>query len=110
MLIDNPIDDKIVYKASLFSIYTGLRFSAIESVQWKHLEYSKELDAWYLYFIDPKPERMMKHFIGHQAVELLGERGADDEKIFGDIDYINTWKLVKRVVQESRDSQENHLS
>jgi len=95
-LIDNPIRDEIVYKASLFAIYTGLRFSAVAALQWKHLEFSKELNSWYLYLIDPKPNRPMKHFISQQAVDLLGSKGNGEAYIFPDLDYIRTWSLVKK--------------
>jgi len=36
-LIDYPIKDETVYRASLFAIYTGVRFSAVAALQWKHL-------------------------------------------------------------------------
>ena len=53
-LKSTPIEDEIICKASLFAILTGLRFGAIQSLKWNHLEYSKQLDAFYLYFIDLK--------------------------------------------------------
>jgi integrase len=95
-LIDNPINDDTVYRSSLFAIYTGLRFSAVAALEWKHIEYSTDLKTWYLYFIDPKPDRTMKHFVSQQAIDLLGQRGMDNQKVFEDIDYIHTWKLVKQ--------------
>jgi integrase len=80
-------DDDLVRRASFFAILTGLRFGAIKSLQWKHLEYSKELESWYVQFIDPKPNRPIRHFIAHQAVELLGPRGEHDDPIFPEFRY-----------------------
>lgn len=94
-----PIDDPIVYKASLFAILTGLRFGAIQSLKWSALEYSKQLDAFYLYFIDPKPQRPIKHFVSKQAVELIGERKADNEFIFPDLIYSRTREQLKNWLQ-----------
>lgn len=94
-LVDHPLKDDLVYRASLFAIYTGLRFSAVAALQWKHLEFSRELNSWYLYLIDPKPNRPMKHFISQHAVDLLGSRACDNDFTFPGMDYIRTWKLVK---------------
>ena len=87
----------MMYRASMFAIMTGLRFGAIQSLKWKELEYSNELDAWYFYFIDPKPKRPLKHFISKQSVELLGERKEEYLNVFPGLrysrmrDYLKDW-------------------
>lgn len=89
------IEDDTVYRASLFAILTGLRFSAIQSLKWGELEYSKNLASWYFYFVDPKPQRSVKHFIGQQAVDLLGERKDNAAFIFPDLSYSRTRDRLK---------------
>jgi integrase len=90
MLMNDAFDDPLVYKASLLSILTGLRFGSIAILKWKYLQYSTELDTWYFYFIDPKTQQTIKQYISQQAVDLLEERGEGDALIFPDLDYHRT--------------------
>ncbi len=97
-----PGDDGI-RQVSFFAILTGLRFGAIQSLRWKHLEFSKEQNSWYVQFIDPKPNRPIKHFISSQAVELLGKPDESDSPIFPDLVYsrippkLSEWLIVARL-------------
>lgn len=96
LLLDNPIDDGLVFRSSIFALLTGFRFSALKILQWKNLHYSKRLDSWYVHFVDPKPGRSFKHFISHQAVAILGEKGAGEKWIFEGLDYHRTRAGLKK--------------
>lgn len=95
LLKKTQIKDEVIYRAGLFAILTGLRFGAIQSLTWEELEYSEELKSWYFYFIDPKPNRPVKHFISQQAVDLLGDRKDSKEKVFRELTYHRTRDSLK---------------
>lgn len=90
-----PCQDPLVYRASMFSILTGLRFGAVEILRWKHLHFARKQGSWYFLIIDPKPKRPFKHFISQQAVDLLGQRGNENDLIFDGLDYDRTRQVVK---------------
>lgn len=94
-LISNKPDNETVFKASMFSILTGLRFGGIEILQWKNLKHSKKLDSYFLDMIDPKNKRPFKHYISTQAVEILGQVGDPESLIFPQLDYNTTLAVVK---------------
>ncbi|WP_018629561.1 tyrosine-type recombinase/integrase [Niabella aurantiaca] len=95
LLLDNPVDDPLVFKSSLFALLTGCRFSAIKILRWSYFHYSTSLKAWYIYFIDPKPERCFKHYISDEAVKLLGEIKDSDDLVFPGLDYHRTRAKLK---------------
>lgn len=90
LLLDNPINDPLVFKSSMFALLTGCRFSALKILRWNNFHYSKVLKAWYVYFIDPKPERCFKHYISQEAVEIIGGVQESEELVFPDLDYNRT--------------------
>lgn len=95
LLLNNPIDDTLVFKSSLFALLTGCRFSALKILRWEDFHYSKILNTWYIYFIDPKPDRCFKHFISQEAVNILGEMKQDDSLVFPDLSYSRTRSKLK---------------
>lgn len=95
LLLENPIDDPLVFKSSIFALLTGCRFSAIKILRWDDFHYSNILKAWYIYFIDPKPERCFKHYISQEAVNILGEMKQGDELVFSGLTYSRTRAKLK---------------
>ena len=94
-LLASPPAEKVIYRAALFSILTGLRYGAIEQLQWKNIQQAPGLNSWYIDMIDPKVNWRMKHYISLQAVETAGHRQPEDQHVFKGLDYNRTREAIR---------------
>ncbi|RFN60386.1 site-specific integrase [Marixanthomonas ophiurae] len=80
-------------KAFIFSALTGLRWSDIEKMKWSEIQHSKER-GYYVRFRQKKTKGAETLPISDQAVELLGERGNDDDLVLPGLHY-SAWTNLK---------------
>ena len=95
-LAQTECDIPILKQAALFSVLTGLRFSDIQKLIWKEVEFVKD-DGYYLNFTQQKTDGVERLPIPEQAFKLLGERGEPATKVFEGLKY-SAWlnfQLVK---------------
>ena len=88
----------VLKRAFLFSCLTGLRKSDIERLKWGDV--SKQGNYTRITFRQKKTRGVEYADINEQAVSLMGERGADDERVFVGFKYsaylnveLNRWAL-----------------
>ncbi|EJL62818.1 tyrosine-type recombinase/integrase [Flavobacterium sp. CF136] len=79
-LFSTPCSNDIVYRISVFSVMTGLRYSDIAKLTWAEIEYI-ENDGYYIRFKQKKTEGLQTMPISEQAFEILGIQG-ENEKVF----------------------------
>ncbi len=72
---------EIVYKVSMFSTLTGMRYSDIAKLRWAEVEHI-ENDGYYIRFTQKKTEGAETMPISHEAFALLGKRGNKNDKVF----------------------------
>ena len=81
ILFKTPCPKELVYKISVFSILTGIRYSDIAKLIWSEIEFIKN-DGYYVRFKQQKTEGAETIPISDDAYALLGERGNGNEKVF----------------------------
>lgn len=88
----------VLKRAFLFSCLTGLRKSDIERLKWSDV--SKQGNYTRITFRQKKTRGVEYIDINEQAVELMGERGEPDERVFSGFKYsaylnveLNRWAL-----------------
>lgn len=81
MLFETPCPNELIYRVSMFSILTGIRYSDIEKLVWSEIEFINN-DGYYVRFKQKKTEGMETMPISEDAFELLGERKNNTGKIF----------------------------
>lgn len=75
----------VLKNAFMFACLTGLRWSDIQNLTWSNIE---ELDeGWRVTFHQQKTDGLQYHDIPENAHKYLGEREADDERVFKGLKY-----------------------
>ncbi len=90
-LIQTPPPDKEVARAFLFSCLTGLRWSDIAELTWGEVQRMGETTR--LVFRQKKTGSLEYLDINGQAVDLMGERGGDEELVFPDLTVVQTARI-----------------
>jgi integrase len=85
-LVKTPCNNTLMKRAALFSALTGLRFSDIQELTWKKLEYI-EGQGYFINFIQQKTKGVEVLPISDQAYRLLGEKKGPDKKVFDGLKY-----------------------
>lgn len=76
----------ILKQAALFSALTGLRFSDIQKLVWREIEFIKD-NGYFLNFIQQKTDGVEVMPISEQAFKLLGEQKEPTDKVFEGLKY-----------------------
>ncbi len=109
LLASTPANSDLIKRACLFAGLTGLRFSDVQTLLWS--EVRGVPGKYHLQFIQEKTEGAEVLPISDQAVELMGERGAGEERVFKDLKYsslksffvnwLNKAEIVKNITFHS---------
>lgn len=83
----------ILKTAFLFGCLTGLRWSDINKLTWKEVQFS-EYSGWMIRFQQQKTKQQESLPISEQAREYLGEPGEPDERVFVGLKY-SAWHNLK---------------
>lgn len=88
-LAETPFRYEDLWRASLFSALTGLRFSDIEKLTWKEIQES-DRDSYFVRFRQKKTGDYETLPLSVSALEQLGPRRSEDEKVFENLRYYQT--------------------
>lgn len=83
-LFATPCSKEIVYKVSMFSTLTGMRYSDIAKLRWSEVEHI-ENDGYYIRFTQKKTQGAETMPISNEAFALLGKRRDKNEKVFNNL-------------------------
>lgn len=90
-LTSTPPPDKEVARAFLFSCLTGLRWSDIVNLRWSNVK--KLGNSTRIIFTQQKTGGHEYLDLTPQAVDIIGERGKKDEKVFPNLTVVQTARI-----------------
>jgi integrase len=80
-LFATKCSNDIVFRISMFSILTGIRYSDIAKLTWSEVQYIED-DGYYIRFTQKKTEGLQTMPISNEAFEILGKRTNEADKVF----------------------------
>lgn len=86
-----PAPSEVLGRAFLFSCLTGLRWSDIEKLTWQEVQRIGDVSR--IVFRQKKTRSQEYLDINDQAVQLMGERGIDDAKVFAGLGTIQQARI-----------------
>ncbi|SMO71739.1 Phage integrase family protein [Chryseobacterium rhizoplanae] len=87
-------DNEIVKKAGLFSAMTGFRYSDVETLLWKEIQGSP--GNYYILYNQEKTESAEYYPISDQTIELIGQSGDPENRVFDGLRYDHTVASLKK--------------
>jgi integrase len=85
LMANTPVKATLIKRAAIFAGLTGLRFSDVQTLTW--LEVRGMSGKYVLQFTQEKTEGAEVLPISDQAVEILGERGEPETRVFKGLKY-----------------------
>ena len=85
-LVKTACNNPLLKRAALFSALTGLRFSDIQKLIWKEIEFIED-SGYFILFTQQKTKGVEVLPISEQAFKLLGQRGDPDSQVFQGLTY-----------------------
>jgi len=91
--INSDCEFPILKNAFLFSVYTGLRWSDINKLIWKDIQYTAD-SGFSIHFMQQKTQKIEYHPIPQIAMTLVGERQDEEMRVFKGLKY-SAWHNLK---------------
>jgi len=94
LMVATPIADCVERKASIFAVLTGLRFCDHKALKWSQVRGFR--GNYYIQFNQEKTEAAETFPIPDQAYDILGKKGAPEDKVFADLRYCRMKPFLSR--------------
>jgi integrase len=92
-IINTECEFELLKKAFLFSVYTGLRWSDVNKLLWKDIQYTS--DAGYsIHYEQKKTGSIEYHPIAQKAITLIGDSADAEQRVFKGLKY-SAWHNLK---------------
>jgi len=101
-------DFPLLKRAFIFSALTGLRWSDIEKLTWAEVQSSNQM-GHYIRFRQKKTRDTETLPVSERAIELLGERGKPEERVFDGLKY-SAWYNLKLAQWTMRAGITKHIT
>ena len=94
-LYKTDCESDLLKRTCTFSALTGLRMGDVTNLKWVQLQYTDSI-GHFIRFTQRKTKGLETLPISQEAAELLGERGKDKDKIFGEYEFRRDYNLLAK--------------